>query len=107
MALTGDRGLCGGYNTYAIKKAEMRAKELQSQGIDFDMICIGNKGNTVRPPPFPNFFDTLPARSCCCCVWMLCIVAVCTCAWWDRGGWSVWRGGELVVLCVFVYVQIV
>jgi len=46
VALTGDRGLCGGYNTYAIKKAEMRAKELQGQGIDFDMICIGNKGNT-------------------------------------------------------------
>ena len=53
VALTGDRGLCGGYNTYAIKKAEMRAKELQGQGIDFDMICIGNKGNTVRPPPPP------------------------------------------------------
>ena len=38
MALTGDRGLCGGYNTYAIKKAEMRAKELQGQGIDFDAL---------------------------------------------------------------------
>jgi len=46
VGLTGDRGLCGGYNTYAIKKIETRAKELQKQGIDFDMICIGNKGNT-------------------------------------------------------------
>jgi F0F1-type ATP synthase gamma subunit len=71
VALTGDRGLCGGYNTYAIKKAEMRAKELQGQGIDFDMICIGNKGNTVRPPPptlLSKSFDTLPGRSCCCCL---------------------------------------
>ena len=63
MALTGDRGLCGGYNTYAIKKAEMRAKELQGQGIDFDMICIGNKGNTVRPPPPPPSFPSLSTRS--------------------------------------------
>lgn len=47
VGLTGDRGLCGGYNTYAIKKIETRAKELEKQGIDFDMICIGNKGNTV------------------------------------------------------------
>merc|ERR1719183_1151254 len=40
--LTGDRGLCGGYNTYAIKKIETRAAELKEQGIDFDMIPIGN-----------------------------------------------------------------
>ena len=47
VGITGDRGLCGGYNTYAIKKIETRAAELKEQGIDFDMICIGNKGNTV------------------------------------------------------------
>ena len=46
VGITGDRGLCGGYNTYAIKKIETRAAELKAQGIDFDMICIGNKGNT-------------------------------------------------------------
>merc|ERR1719201_409374 len=45
VGITGDRGLCGGYNTYAIKKIEARAAELKEQGIDFDMICIGNKGN--------------------------------------------------------------
>ena len=45
VGITGDRGLCGGYNTYAIKKIETRAAELKEQGIDFDMICIGNKGN--------------------------------------------------------------
>jgi len=106
VALTGDRGLCGGYNTYAIKKAEMRAKELQGQGIDFDMICIGNKGNTVRPPPSParlppfKSLETLPARSCCCCgVW--CWVGT-VCMRWDRGSWSAWRGWRVVVyiMCV-------
>jgi len=46
VCITGDRGLCGGYNTYAIKKAENRATELTKAGVDFDMVCIGNKGNT-------------------------------------------------------------
>ena len=27
VGITGDRGLCGGYNTYAIKKIETRAFE--------------------------------------------------------------------------------
>mmetsp|Transcript_45455 Transcript_45455/g.106816 ORF Transcript_45455/g.106816 Transcript_45455/m.106816 type:complete len:364 (-) Transcript_45455:241-1332(-) len=45
VVMTGDRGLCGGYNTYAIKKAEQRIKELNEAKIPFDMICIGNKGN--------------------------------------------------------------
>mmetsp|Transcript_14435 Transcript_14435/g.28507 ORF Transcript_14435/g.28507 Transcript_14435/m.28507 type:complete len:363 (+) Transcript_14435:43-1131(+) len=62
VSLTGDRGLCGGYNTYAIKKAEQRIKELKAQGLDFDMICVGNKGskyfgkryNVVKSYPIGN-----------------------------------------------------
>merc|ERR1712232_581666 len=42
--VTGDRGLCGGYNSYMIKKAEARYEELTSQGIDVDMVVIGEKG---------------------------------------------------------------
>jgi F-type H+-transporting ATPase subunit gamma len=44
VVMTGDRGLCGGYNAQMIKKAELRYKELQSQGIEADMILIGKKG---------------------------------------------------------------
>jgi F-type H+-transporting ATPase subunit gamma len=44
VSLTGDRGLCGGYNSYAIKKAETRVNELKEQGLDFDMITVGGKG---------------------------------------------------------------
>jgi F-type H+-transporting ATPase subunit gamma len=44
--VTGDRGLCGGYNSYMIKKAEARYKELTSQGIEVDMVVIGQKGIT-------------------------------------------------------------
>merc|ERR1712003_509232 len=42
--VTGDRGLCGGYNSFMIRKAEARFKELQGQGIDVDMVLIGKKG---------------------------------------------------------------
>jgi len=44
VVVTGDRGLCGGYNSYMIKKAEARFAELKSQGIDVDMVLIGIKG---------------------------------------------------------------
>jgi len=44
--VTGDRGLCGGYNSYMIKKAEARFQELKSQGIEVDMVLIGKKGIT-------------------------------------------------------------
>jgi len=42
--VTGDRGLCGGYNSFMIKKAEARYKELTAQGIEVDMVLIGVKG---------------------------------------------------------------
>lgn len=42
--LTGDRGLCGGYNNFVIKKTEERFKELQAMGIDVKLVCIGKKG---------------------------------------------------------------
>jgi len=46
VLMTGDRGLCGGYNTYAIKKAEDRIEQLKAENIPFDLVCVGNKGNS-------------------------------------------------------------
>merc|ERR550514_1916499 len=46
VVITGDRGLCGGYNAQAIKMAEARIKELKDQGVGVELITIGNKGNT-------------------------------------------------------------
>jgi hypothetical protein len=114
VALTGDRGLCGGYNTYAIKKAEMRAKELQSQGIDFDMICIGNKGNTVRVPP-PSI---QVLRHVLSSVYSTGVHLVCVCLGGGRcavgtgAAGLCGEGGELVVYIMFasvyyVYMQMV
>jgi len=44
VVITGDRGLCGGYNSFMIKKAEARIAELKGQGIESDLILIGKKG---------------------------------------------------------------
>ncbi|WP_448572989.1 F0F1 ATP synthase subunit gamma [Trichothermofontia sp.] len=43
IVISGDRGLCGAYNTNVIRRAEMRAKELQAQGIEYSYILIGRK----------------------------------------------------------------
>lgn len=42
--ITGDRGLCGGYNSMMIKKAEARFQELKDNGVEADMVLIGKKG---------------------------------------------------------------
>lgn len=42
--VTGDRGLCGGYNNFVIKKSEARVRELMAMGIDVKIVCIGKKG---------------------------------------------------------------
>jgi len=44
VALTGDRGLCGGYNNFIIKKTEARYRELTAMGIKARLVLVGNKG---------------------------------------------------------------
>jgi F-type H+-transporting ATPase subunit gamma len=46
IVITGDRGLCGGYNAQAIKLAEARIAELKAQGVGAELILVGNKGGT-------------------------------------------------------------
>merc|ERR1719316_1463162 len=46
VVITGDRGLCGAYNGAAIKKAEARIAELKAQGVEVELVLIGNKGST-------------------------------------------------------------
>jgi len=45
VAISGDRGLCGGYNNYAIKRTEARIKELEAAGLEFEVLLIGKKIN--------------------------------------------------------------
>lgn len=43
LVISGDRGLCGGYNANVIKRAETRAKELKAEGLDYRLILVGRK----------------------------------------------------------------
>ena len=46
LAVTGDRGLCGGYMTNVIKQTEQRYQELQRQGFETNLVLIGRKAIT-------------------------------------------------------------
>ena len=46
MVVTGDRGLCGGYNAFMLKKSVAREAELRKMGVNVKLICIGNKAIT-------------------------------------------------------------
>lgn len=43
VVVSGDRGLCGGYNTNVIRRAEMRAEELKREGKNITYVLIGRK----------------------------------------------------------------
>jgi F-type H+-transporting ATPase subunit gamma len=43
LVISGDRGLCGGYNSGIIKRAEIRAKELKAEGVDYNFVLVGRK----------------------------------------------------------------
>jgi F-type H+-transporting ATPase subunit gamma len=58
--ITGDRGLCGGYNSFMIKKAEKRYLELTKSGVYCDLVLVGKKGITYfsrRPYPIRATFE--------------------------------------------------
>merc|ERR1712086_178988 len=46
VVVSGDRGLCGSYNTYIIKKTESRIAQLQEAGTAVDLVCVGKKAYT-------------------------------------------------------------
>merc|ERR1712118_123951 len=46
VVITGDRGLCGGYNNYVIKKAVARIQELDEIGVKCKVLNVGSKGAT-------------------------------------------------------------
>ncbi|SBO44537.1 F0F1 ATP synthase subunit gamma [Cyanobium sp. NIES-981] len=59
LAITGDRGLCGGYNANIIKRTEQRFAELSEQGYAVDLVLIGRKAITY----FQNRANTYKIRA--------------------------------------------
>ena len=45
LVISGDRGLCGAYNSNVIRRAEIRAKELQAEGLNYKFIVVGRKSS--------------------------------------------------------------
>ena len=43
LVVSGDRGLCGGYNANVIRRAEQRAKELKAEGVSYKFVIVGRK----------------------------------------------------------------
>jgi len=59
VLVTGDRGLCGGYNSQVIKSATKRIEKLNSQGIAVQLVLVGRKGEQWfirRPTPIAATF---------------------------------------------------
>merc|ERR1711939_1114964 len=46
IVVTGDRGLCGGYNNFVIKKSVARIQELNELGVKSKVLNIGRKGSS-------------------------------------------------------------
>ena len=47
VVMTAEKGLCGGFNTNIVKKAQARIRELVSQGKTVKIITVGKKGRAV------------------------------------------------------------
>jgi len=62
LAVSADRGLCGGYNANIIKRTEQRFNELKGQGYEVSMVLIGRKATTYfqnRSYPITTTFTGL------------------------------------------------
>lgn len=44
VVITGDRGLCGGFNSFIIRMAEKRYNELEALGVECRFLLVGKKG---------------------------------------------------------------
>ena len=57
---TADRGLCGGFNTNLVRQARTLIAELQSQGKDIQVMCVGRKGrDALRRELGPMIGETI------------------------------------------------
>jgi len=62
LVITGDRGLCGAYNSNVIRRAVDRAKELKSENIDYTYVLVGRKSNQYfqrRQEPIEQLYTGL------------------------------------------------
>ncbi len=54
VVVTADRGLCGGFNTNAVKEARAKIKALKADGKDVSIITVGRKGHDLLSREFSS-----------------------------------------------------
>ena len=60
VAVTADRGLCGGFNGSIVREVRRRARELRSEGKTVKILCLGKKGRDALRGQFRDaIVDTL------------------------------------------------
>ena len=47
IAVTSDRGLCGGFNSSIVKAVKNKVKYIKDKNLDFKIICLGKKGADI------------------------------------------------------------
>ena len=47
IAVTSDRGLCGGFNSSIVKAVKNKVKDIKEKNLDFKIICLGKKGADI------------------------------------------------------------
>lgn len=57
IVVTADRGLCGGFNANLIKEAKRAITELQTDGKDVSVVCVGSKGYDVMKRTYGSIID--------------------------------------------------
>jgi len=47
VVVTSDRGLCGGFNGYIVREARRKIRELEAEGKQVKLLCVGRKGRDL------------------------------------------------------------
>mmetsp|Transcript_42516 Transcript_42516/g.51631 ORF Transcript_42516/g.51631 Transcript_42516/m.51631 type:complete len:383 (-) Transcript_42516:198-1346(-) len=59
ISVTGDRGLCGGFNTFIIKQTMDRVAELEAQGVEVKLVQVGKKGSVFFRNPARSAYNVV------------------------------------------------
>ena len=57
VVVTGDRGLCGGFNGNLVKEAKAQIKSLTAQGKEVRIVCVGSKGRDLLRRDYKRFIE--------------------------------------------------
>ncbi|TRD16628.1 F0F1 ATP synthase subunit gamma [Palleronia caenipelagi] len=55
VVMTAEKGLCGGFNTNIVKKAQARIRELESEGKTIKILTVGKKGRAVLKRAYSHY----------------------------------------------------